>query len=447
MDIIYYFKEALKKLGSETHPDWIKGIKGTSNKDHIPEPLLKGILRAKHKIYVNKDGTTRYDMSELPITHFKPKEINVSIKKLNRLGYKIDIKGKVLLDQEQILELKPQDLILPSCLDSPEDPADFVLYNVSKFIDELLVKLYGLKPYYNFKTKEDLVGQLVVALAPHTSAGTVGRIIGFSKTQGMFAHPLFHAALRRDCDGDEACVMLLMDSFLNFSRQFLPDKRGSRTMDAPLVLTSKLVPSEVDDMVLGLDVVYDYPLEFYEAALEYKKPWEIKIEQINHRLGTEKQYEQMGFTHDTDDFNAGVTCSAYKTLPSMQEKLLGQMDLAEKIRAVGASDVASLVINKHLIKDTKGNLRKFSTQQFRCVGCNEKYRRPPLLGKCSKCGGKIMFTVSEGSIVKYLEPSISLSEKYDVSAYLKQDLNLLKRRIEGIFGKDKEKQVGLGSWF
>ena len=42
-------------------------------------------------------------------------------------------------------------------------------------------------------------------------------------------------------------------------------------MDSPLVLTSKINPSEVDDMVHGLDVVWSYPLEFYEAALQYSK--------------------------------------------------------------------------------------------------------------------------------------------------------------------------------
>ena len=131
----------------------------------------------------------------------------------------------------------------------------------------------------------------------------------------------------------------------------------------------------------------------------------------------------------------------------MEEKLKGQMELAEKIRAVDTSDVARLVIEKHFIRDIKGNLRKFSQQMFRCVNCNEKYRRPPLIGKCIKCNGKVIFTISEGSIVKYLEPAISLAAKYDLPAYLKQSLELTKRRVEGVFGKDKEKQIGLGQWF
>jgi len=39
-----------------------------------------------------------------------------------------------------------------------------------------------------------------------------------------------------------------------------------------------------------------------------------------------------------------------------------------------------------------------------------------------------------------------LAEKYDFSPYLKQTLQIIKMDIEKIFGKEKEKQVGLGSF-
>ncbi len=447
INIKHYFEQALKKLKTRNYPDLIKGVRGTSNKDHAPEHLVKGILRAKHDIFVNKDGTIRYDCSELPITHFKAKELGVSVEKLKELGYELDIKGKPLENENQVLELRPQDIILPAATEGVDEPCDEVMFRVANFVDEMLEKLYEEKPFYNLKKKEDLIGHLVIGLAPHISAGMIGRIIGFSKTQGFFAHPMYHAAMRRDCDGDEACVILLMDAFLNFSKSYLPDRRGGRTMDAPLVLTSILLPSEVDDMVLGLDTVWKYPLEFYEAALEYKNPWDVKVEQINNRLFTEKQYEDIGYTHKTSDINDGITYSAYKLLPSMQEKLMGQMEIAEKVRAVDEVNVATLVIDKHFMKDIKGNLRKFSQQQFRCVKCNEKFRRPPLIGKCIKCNGKIIFTIAEGSVIKYLEPSLSLAKKYNLDPYLKQNLELTKKRIESAFGREKEKQEGLGKWF
>lgn len=447
IDISHYFNEVLQKLGYATYPDLIKGVRGTSNAEHIPEHLAKGILRAKYEVYVNKDGTTRYDMSELAITHFKPKEIGTSVEKLKEMGYEKDINGKALSDDNQILEIKPQDIILPGNKSTTDEPANTVLFRVSKFIDEELVNFYGLAPFYELDSEDELVGQLVVGLAPHISSGMIGRIIGFSQIQGCIAHPLWHAALRRDCDGDECCVILLMDAFLNFSRKYLPDKRGGRTMDSPLVLTYKMIPSEVDDMALGLDVAWRYPLEFYEAAMQQKRTGEVKVEQLKERLGKEGQYEGMGFTHNTTNINAGIRCSAYKTLPSMQEKIRGQMDIAERVRAVDQTDVATLVIEKHFLKDIKGNLRKFSMQIFRCVKCNEKYRRPPLAGKCEKCGGKIIFTISEGSVIKYLEPSINIADKYGVHPYLRQTLDLLSRRIDSFFGKEKEKQEGLGKWF
>ncbi len=915
LDINYYFNKAKERLGEKLHADLIKGVRGTSNKNHVVEHLAKGILRAKHDIYVNKEGTTRYDCTELPITHFKSKEIGTPIKKLQELGYVKDIYGRELSDEDQVIELKPQDLILPG-FNSLDESAPKVLLRVAQFIDELLVKFYGLEPFYNLRKEEDLVGHLVIGLAPHISAGLVGRIIGFSETQGLLAHPTFHAGLRRDCfdkdtylplyngafwkiqkigeavgqlnptdvvdnygtkevrvqeiktiglgnkmvkvhnftkhapqpmiklttklgrtlkvtfnhkqiiykknkpkvvaahelkigdtlaipyqlqifkvdcanidlfqalaskewvmvrgvnaackevkeeakkyfskrdydnyttrdsypigfinelyqkkilkdisplrlaakrdtvtiptiipitaeflqmiglyvaegysrkvpgrlyqvyiaaenpevrefvqknmfalfslkitenkkdrltyssrilhylftsvlgcgssayekripslflslpneklgcllsgyfegdgsvspsdlratfdtvsegllrdldfvfgqmgifvknytytalpgpkvrefyvkkgrpipsftvtkgiiqsifmekffqyvtfissrkknilsqllqshkattiaqnytenlmfdtvasirllpeeesyclnvegnmvianslltkqcDGDEAAVILLMDTLLNFSRQFLPNSRGS-TMDAPLVLTAFLNPTEVDDQVHGMDVAWNYPLELYEASLEMKNPWEVrgpgqkKVEQLADRLGTEKQYEGYGFTHPVDNFNRGVQCSAYKTLPSMEEKLLGQMEIARKVRAVDVDDVAQLVIQKHFLRDIKGNLRKFSMQQFRCIKCNEKYRRPPLINKCHQCGGRLIFTVTEGSVTKYLGLSLKLADQYNFSPYLKQTLKLVEAQVEQVFGKEKEKQVGLGSF-
>ncbi|MFP4112464.1 MAG: DNA polymerase II large subunit [Candidatus Woesearchaeota archaeon] len=440
------FRKFLSKLDTKIYPDLIKGVRGTVNKEHIPEHLIKGILRAKHNIYVNKDGTVRYDCSEVPITHFKPGEVGASVDKLRAMGYTKDINGTELTNPDQVVEIKPQDIVLPACVEALEEPSDDVLFRVTKFIDELFMGLYGMEPYYNCKSKEDLIGQLVIGLAPHTSAGILCRIVGFSKSQGFFAHPMIHAAMRRDTDGDESCFFLLMDGFLNFSKRYLPSSRGS-TMDAPLVLTTKLLPAEVDDMVFDMEMVWRYPLEFYEACLEYKMPWDVKMKQLNDCLNTPCQYEGFGFTHSVSDMNKGVKCSAYKTLPSMEDKLKSQMDLAVKLSSVDESDVARLVIEKHFMKDLKGNLRKFSQQQFRCVHCNEKYRRPPLLGKCPACGGKIIFTISEGSVGKYLEPSISLAKNYHVDSYLSQTIDLTRRRFEDVFGREKEKQSSLGAWF
>ena len=908
INISEYFDSALKILKTKNYPGLIKGVRGTSNEAHVVEHLVKGILRAMHGLYVNKDGTVRYDMTETTITHFKPKEIGTSIEKLKELGYEKDIYGNDLINDEQIIEIQIQDVILPSCDETLDEKAEDVLFNVANFVDELLVRLYSEEKFYNLKNKKDLVGHLVAGMSPHTSAGVVGRIIGFSNTQGFYCHPYFHSLMRRDCvfpttktffynedtknifydeigkyverlitegakikkidffgtlqveniqnlysfgidpnthelkkkrikhfikgpetkewvkittatnreyvmtpthkfmyvennkfkfkeardvkendklpilenfnfytgekeinliklfkeklsekeqkeilvikekeqaelstfnskdyqnlklrhkfskhefpailnitkefmrilgyyasegysrtnktgsqvafricneeiqehlislikktfninpnlgedntkitmcsklvyylftvigagkkayekrvpsfifgldkdlvkeylsayfegdgsvikakkiisfysvsrsllddvallltkfhiisryfrtqlrmpgkkvleryqklgkqpkqhilnhlvlgvydsyklksilnlagnkyldleylkpaenryinfnkkqiileaqsdylidyvkkvemikdtknsycleiewkeledrnvlwgeqvintrcDGDEACVILLMDALLNFSRKYIPGHRGAK-QDEPLVLSSYLIPSEVDDMVFDMDIVDKYPLEFYLGAMEYKYPWDIKIKTVKSVLGTDNETSGFMFTHDTSNINLGVVCSSYKSIPTMLDKVEGQMRVAEKIRAVDENDVARLIIERHFIRDIKGNLRKFGMQQFRCVDCNEKYRRPPLSGQC-KCGGRLIFTVSEGSIVKYLEPSLFLAKRYNLPNYLKQTLELTKQRIESVFGKDKEKQKGLIDWF
>ncbi|MBI2629157.1 DNA polymerase II large subunit [Candidatus Pacearchaeota archaeon] len=919
IDIKKYLSSAAKILGIENGqlPTLIKGVRGTSSQHHLLEHLSKGILRAGLGLNVNKDGTIRYDMTELPITHFKPKEIGTSIEKLKEIGYTRDIYGKELIDEDQILELMPHDIILPCSADSGDERADEVFLQGTRFIDLLLEKLYKLPRFYNAKTREDLVGHLSVCMAPHNCAGVISRIIGFSKTQGLLASPYMHAAMRRDCfdyntylpiknngdwrirkigeiveelnpekivdnfgtkerkvdsfltigfenklkevkinnftkhlptsmleirtslgkkikvtenhkflvngnkkrasdlkigdkiplpihididsreiqeinllellkdenlmvrdiksiinrldltsrdiilknlkiskkqfqnfnirdsypakfilrlddkikkeifnigkisikrdnvkipiiikfnnqlleviglyiaeghsrsvsgrkglnqvyiasddkfirefvkktikesfnlspsenkldrvtfsskilylfftkfleagsnakdkripylflnlplnklacilrgyfegdgsaekgrmkvscdsisegllydlefclarfgifskrydyekepgpllknfyirkkreipkfritkliigsdfvdnfykigflserknnilegykkmnpygmkiqkdvnfvydpivsidsigekesyclnvntdnhlvvgnsivtfncDGDEAAAMLLLDVLINFSREYLPGHRGG-TQDAPLVLNGRIVAGEVDDQILDFEVVNKYPLELYQLAELKEHSSKIKIEMVKDRIKKgEDPFRNLNFTHETSDFNKGVLCSSYKQLPTMQEKVAKEMELVNKIRAVDASDVARLIIERHFIRDIRGNLRKFSQQGFRCVKCNSKFRRPPLSGVCSKCNGKIIFTISEGGIVKYLEPALQLANNYDIPVYVKQNLELTKKYIESIFGREETKQADLGKWF
>jgi DNA polymerase II large subunit len=450
IDMPHYYESArgnLKFLKTDV-PELIKGVRGTSSLDHDLESLEKGILRAKYNLQVNKDGTIRYDMTELPISHFKSFEIGVSVSKLKELGYDKDYLGNELTSDTQILELKPHDIIIPCNELAGDEKADDVFVNVCKFIDELLVKFYDLPPFYNVNERKDLVGKLGVCMAPHNCAGVICRIIGFSSVQGLLASAYMHAAMRRDCDGDEAALMLLSDVLINFSRKFLPSHRGG-TQDAPLVLNGKIYAKEVDDQILDFELGDHYPLELYKEAEKESHSGTVKIETVKNRLIDNKDpYINTSFTHDTTDLNMGATCSSYKTLPTMKDKVEAQMQLCEKLRAVDESDVARLIIDRHFMRDLKGNLRKFTQQTFRCGKCNTIYRRPPLHGRCNTCGNpKLIFTISYGSIVKYLEPALDLTRNYNVPKYITQDLELTKKYIESIFGRDSEKQEALERWF
>lgn len=415
----------------------VKGVQGMISQYKIPEPLEKGILRAKNDVYVFKDGTVRFDATNVPLTHFRPKEIGVGIEKLYEFGYEKDYKGEELRDENQILELKVQDIIIP------KKGVDYLL-RTSRFIDGLLQKFYGISPYYNAEKKEDLLGQLVIGLAPHTSAGIVGRIIGVTDANVCFAHPYWHAAKRRNCDGDEDAIILLLDTLLNFSKKYLPEKRGGQ-MDAPLVVSTILDPREIDDEAHKMEIVDHYPLEFYEATWERKSPSDVQVEIVSNLLDKDP-YSGLRFTHDTYDITGPVIETRYVKLTTMKEKVDAQLKVAEKIRAIDEGEVAELLINSHFLRDTYGNLRAFSRQNFRCVKCNESYRRVPLIGKCTKCGGKLLLTVSEGTVRKYLDISTNLSERYRLSDYLRQRLFLLKREINSLFTNDLSKQVSLSDF-
>ena len=123
----------------------------------------------------------------------------------------------------------------------------------------------------------------MLGLAPHTSAGILGRIIGFTRASACYAHPFFHAAKRRNCDGDEDSIILLLDALLNFSLSFLPDKIGGR-MDAPLVLIPVINPREVDKEAHNLSIMWEYPLDFYLAAELGKHPKEVAVETAATRI-------------------------------------------------------------------------------------------------------------------------------------------------------------------
>ncbi|MES3160229.1 MAG: DNA polymerase II large subunit, partial [Halorubrum sp.] len=535
VDVHEAYRSALESVGErESAFEICKGVQGLTSTNKTPEAIEKGILRAKNGVTSFKDGTVRYDMTDLPVTAVRPEELDVTADHFRELGYETDIDGEPLRHDDQLIELNVQDIVL-------SDGAAEHMLRTADFVDDLLEQFYGLPRFYEVNERDDLVGELVFGMAPHTSAATVGRVVGFTSAAVGYAHPYFHAAKRRNCfhpeteieyrddtgrhretiegfvearlddphtddfgtlvneldgnvtvpsidehgnkstqpitavskhpsqdhllhvetkrgrsirvtpdhtmlrvvdgavqkvaannlaigdlvpataphheastsasadvtadggietdvvasvnllesdvehtynltvadthtlaandllvaqcDGDEDCVMLLMDGLLNFSRSFLPDQRGGK-MDAPLVMSSRIDPSEIDDEAHNMDIVRQYPLEFYEATREMADPESVEdlIQLGEDTLGTDDEYHGFDHTHDTTDIAMGPDLSAYKTLGDMMEKMNAQLELARKTRAVDETDVAERVIEYHFLPDIIGNLRAFSRQ-------------------------------------------------------------------------------------
>ena len=628
VDLNDAYRSALEAVGErEAAFDVLKGVQGLTSTNKTPEAIEKGVLRAKNGVTSFKDGTVRYDMTDLPVTAVRPEELDVTADHFRELGYEEDIDGEPLRHDDQLVELKVQDVVL-------SDGAAEHMMRTAAFVDDLLEEFYGLPRFYELNERDDLVGELVFGMAPHTSAATVGRVIGFTSAAVGYAHPYFHAAKRRNCfhpdatieyrdddgwhdepieefvearlddprtddfgtsvteldesvyvrsmdregdpverpltavskhrsqdhfvrietvggrsirvtpdhtmlriendainevrasdlsaadvvptpgnrspsdvapsdvapadveiepvaadggmatdrvesvtyvesdvdhtycvtvaethrltmnhmsvgqcDGDEDCVMLLMDGLLNFSKAFLPDKRGGR-MDAPLVMSSRIDPSEIDDEAHNMDIVRRYPLELYEASLEMADSGDVEelIQLGEDTLGTDDEYRGFDHTHDTTDLAMGPDLSAYKTLGDMMEKMDAQLELARKLRAVDETDVAERVIEYHFLPDIIGNLRAFSRQETRCLDCGEKYRRMPLSGDCRECGGRVNLTVHEGSVNKYVDTAIEVADRFGCRPYTKQRLQVLDQALESIFEDDTNKQSGIADF-
>ncbi len=436
LDLKTMLNEACNQLGIN-EPEVVKGVKGLANENKVPELVEKGVLRATEDLSVYKDGTVRFDATNAPLTHFKPVEVKASLKKLKQLGYAVDFQGKPLTGRHQICELKVQDVVIPW-------KSAMYFMRVASFIDQLLERAYKLPSYYNLKKAEDLVGHLIVGLAPHTSVGILGRIIGFTDLSVCYAHPLWHSAKRRDCDGDEDALMLTLDTLLNFSKAYLPSQIGG-IMDAPLFILPIVNASEVQRQAHEVDIASQYPLSFYKLTLEKTPPWKATklIDLVAHRLGTKTQFESFGYTTPVSNINMGNRRSMYKKLRKMTDKLNSQLELAEKIEAVEAKRVALKVLTTHFLRDISGNLRAFSTQSFRCKLCNKRFRRIPITGKCAACGGPLLLTVYRGGIEKYLNAAKDLIKKYELPKYYLHRLALVEEEIITLFEGRKPRQISL----
>jgi DNA polymerase II large subunit len=228
--------------------------------------------------------------------------------------------------------------------------------------------------------------------------------------------------------------LLLLDIFLNFSVEYIPTQIGG-LMDTPLLIQPIILPAEVDDQAHNFDVAWQYSLAFYQATESSPNASKVSelVETIRKRVNLPEQFYNYGFTHNASSITIKSPRSAYSTLTTLADKISKQIEVAEKIEAVSAKQVVESIIKTHLIRDIAGNLKKYSTQSFKCRACNRTLRRPTVSARCEICGGELRETLTRGSVEKYLAIARKLANQYDVDEYIKERLELLVREMDQLF--------------
>ncbi|RLG69439.1 DNA polymerase II large subunit [archaeon] len=438
IDLKSLLERSAKMVNILSPPKVIKGVKSLMNPERLPEHPVKGILRALFDLFVFRDGTTRFEASNAPLTSFKPSEIGIDIRTALELGYRRDIYGNPIESEGQEIFLYPQDIIIP------KSAAEY-LVKVSKFLDSLLKYVYHVDSFYNLNEPKDLIGHLVIGISPHTYGGIIGRIIGFTDCEVIFAHPFWHQAKRRDCDGDADSIILLMDVFLNFSRHFLPERPGGM-MDSPILLFPILNPHEIDDQVYNMENEATLSCDFYNSTMKEDSAPLARINTVGRSLLSDSYFFKIFATHSTSSIQKGVLRSSYREF-SIQKKLELQLSIMKTLNNFPIDKIVERILDSHILRDIAGNLRAFYSNSVRCKYCGLNLSRPTLSGRCPNCGGELVRRVYSKSVIKYLKIAEFLVNNFNLSNYYKQYIDLLKKESALLLYHSEGKQKRLTQYF
>ena len=103
-------------------------------------------------------------------------------------------------------------------------------------------------------------------------------------------------------------------------------------MDAPLTLSTRLNPEELDKEALNVDTSWWYHRGFYEATQHQPNPSDIsnQMDIVDRRIGTIGAVRGYGYTHDAQSIDSGPENSSYKTLETMIDKMNAQLLLCQQ---------------------------------------------------------------------------------------------------------------------
>ena len=398
----------------------IKGVSFLNSKNRIPENIIKGILRAKHNLFVYKDGTCRFDQTNAHLTHFTAKEVHISVEDLLRLGYTHDVFGNDLTKDDQLLEINPYDVIVS------KSACEF-LVRLSKFIDDELTYLYEEPPYYRINSLNDVIGSLIVGMSPFSMVAVIGRIIGWVDNNVTYAHPIWHIIKTRNCNGDIDSITLLLDAFLNFSKEFIPTLRGG-TMDVPVIINLSDKWEEASIYASYNSILTN--LSFYrnlinnpskEDLLSYKMSYLTPPLPVSHTIDNVSSYNFENLFRES----------------RIVSKIETELQVLSRIRGVKEGEFVDNILVNDFLPKISTSMTRFFLQPVRCNTCNTTFRRIPL-SNCPVCHRQtIGLTLSEGWVLRYLQIVNQLKSQYysEISEYCHSWVELVELNKRLLFEK------------
>lgn len=404
------WSEILSKAVAEIHVQPYVPLVGLKSNVRFSavERLEKVILRQKHNIKSTIDGTTKLYSTFLPLRYFKPKQVFTNITLMNKLNYTSDVFGTNLTSEEQILLLKPQDVVISYRL------AD-QLRRVADFVDEILTTLYKKEPFYKINALEDILGHLIVITAQGSDCGVLGRIVGFTQADACYTSPSLMKSIDKSNKDDVYAIMLLMDVLINFSEKLIPERIS--------------VPASPHYIEAYINSSTDLTMEQSSHSLEpngESKFTNLKGEKrngISNDLNSQFTIEpiifseRLGFNQTDKD----------KTRVAALDIAKIQLHVIRKSTNLDQSIMTGL-IKSYLIPNLKRQIERYG-MLYICDNCGRRYRRPPLSNSCLYCDKQIKPLISLNNIEGLYEFISSVEKSMLSDENLIEELSLLKENI------------------
>jgi hypothetical protein len=407
------------------------------NEQSKGEIFKKCILRRKYKISLANGPIFNFQLPNARLTHFKPVDIETSLKNIKELGYRVDIDGKPLESEDQVLSIFVNDILIPKSISR-------ALKQIYNFLDEELQSIYDQNPFFEFQELNDLIGTYLVGCNPNYSTGVIGRVIGWSDAKFnndcLMAHPLWHGSKYSNCRNDEPdFLFVLEDLLLNFNLSLLPSKINS-LLGKPIFIKKNISKNDISvDLEHYLDKLskkeseisisvrknvfppsYNLLIDFYNS-LQSKHHLLSPIESQNH-LDNEFN-KQMPLELTPIDFDL-----IEKNFKLFSRFYFGNVEFVKK-----------LYFNAFIFPRFNAQLDLWLEQSIECPKCGSPYPYA-IFRNCPNCNQPLELVYDKEPIMKQYILIKDLMNRFP-SESLTESFYYLKNQFKLLFPTEKKMRI------